>query len=149
MNGDRYVALTVILLTVPYLVSTFQLPSLEVGDPLGPKVFPVILGISLIGSALLLIRETKGRRATGIFSKEKRHFLLIGAVAALMLLYILLFEALGFILVNSLFLWILMSYFRRKRWVANTLISILFTLVVYSLFAKLLHVTLAKGILYF
>jgi putative tricarboxylic transport membrane protein len=57
------------------------------------------------------------------------------------------FEALGYVLATSIYLLVLTSYFNRGKWVANVLTSVLFSLISYLMFTKLLGVNLPPGIL--
>ena len=55
---DRIIGALTLLLAAVYLYATAQIPTLEIGDPLGPKAFPILLGIALIAAAILLFVET-------------------------------------------------------------------------------------------
>ena len=52
-----------LLLAAAYLYATSMLPSMEIGDPLGPKAFPVLLGILLALAGVLLLIESRSLRA--------------------------------------------------------------------------------------
>jgi putative tricarboxylic transport membrane protein len=43
---------------VVYLHADSKLPQLQVGDPMGGRVFPALIGIGLLASAVLLMAET-------------------------------------------------------------------------------------------
>ena len=43
---DRIIGVAALLLAAVYLYATAQIPTLEIGDPLGPKAFPRLLGIA-------------------------------------------------------------------------------------------------------
>ncbi len=45
-----------------YLYADSQLPLVRIGDPLGPKIFPAIIGGGLLLSGLLLMLETYRKR---------------------------------------------------------------------------------------
>ena len=52
------VSIGLFLLAGTYLFATFRLPILKSTDPMGPRVFPLLLGIALALGALLLLTET-------------------------------------------------------------------------------------------
>ena len=56
--ADRILAACTLLLSGIYLYATYRLPALEIGDPLGPKAFPYLLGILFAASAVLLFIES-------------------------------------------------------------------------------------------
>src|SRR3990172_6029774 len=55
--ADRVIFVCIIILTAVYFYATAQIPSLEIGDPLGPKAFPRLLGIGMLFTAGLLFVE--------------------------------------------------------------------------------------------
>jgi putative tricarboxylic transport membrane protein len=145
---DRIIGAAALLLAAVYLYATAQIPSLEIGDPLGPKAFPRLLGIALIAAALLLFFET---RKAGASTDEKaprgslHHLWLIGGVIAWTALYFGVFDLAGYLLSTTIYLLVLTSVFNRGKRMANILTSVLFALGSYILFVGILGVSLAKG----
>ncbi|MHB8917354.1 MAG: tripartite tricarboxylate transporter TctB family protein [Desulfocucumaceae bacterium] len=152
---DRVIALIVFLIAAGYLYMASQFPRLEIGDPLGPKIFPVILGTILILTAILLVFESfrkpegDARKSDEPEEKGNKHLLVILAVALVTLVYVLVLEKVGYILDTFLLLMVTMAYFNRNKYVQNGIIAIAFSLIFYLMFAKLLGVTLPKGLFYF
>ena len=61
--ADRVIFVCTIVIAAVYFSATTLIPSLEIGDPLGPKAFPRLLGVFLlIGAALLFIEMWKERK---------------------------------------------------------------------------------------
>jgi len=154
MFADRIICAVTLLLAVVYLYATAQIPTLEIGDPLGPKAFPRLLGIGLILSAVLLFLETvragKGQAPQpALPAHGQRHLWIVAAVVVWTALYFLVFEKLGYLIATTVYLLALMAYFNRGKWLANVLTSVLFCVISYLLFTKALGVTLAKGVLPF
>jgi putative tricarboxylic transport membrane protein len=157
MFADRVIAICVIVFAALYLWATSQIPSLEIGDPLGPKAFPDLLGIGLLLAAVLLFVETIKKKAEGepepapkseVATKEELgHLVVIAGVCAWTALYYAVFEQLGYILSTTIFLFGLTSYFSRRRWVMNATTVVLFSVGSYALFVDVLGVTLPPGIL--
>ena len=73
---------------------------------------------------------------------------MIAAVTAWTAIYYALFDALGYIVATAIYLFALMAWFNRGKWMPNTLTSVLFCVLSYVMFVKL-DVNLAKGILPF
>src|SRR5580700_11306855 len=105
--ADWILAVCIAIGAVVYLDADSKLPQLQVGDPMGPQVFPALIGIGLLGSALLLMVETwrKHRAAAeprpdpDLGSKEARaHRLILAGMVLWTALYYLAFEPLGYLL---------------------------------------------------
>src|SRR5476651_1711230 len=93
MQIDRIISALMLLLAAVYLYATAQIPTLEIGDPLGPKAFPILLGIALIVAAILLFIETlKAQQedtapGANVARESFRHLWLIGGVIVWTALY--------------------------------------------------------------
>ena len=149
MMRDRIIGAVALVLAAVYLYATKQIPTLEIGDPLGPKAFPVLLGIALIAAAILLFVETlKKDDAPPVKApREALHYLwLIGGVTVWTALYFWVFDRAGYLLSTIVYLLVLTARFNRGKWRANILTSVLFALGSYILFVRILGVTLPKGI---
>ena len=152
--ADRVIFVFTLVLAGVYFYATEQLPSLEIGDPLGPKAFPRLLGVALLITAVVLLLEIMRAPKTAPAAPKDDagkagSQLVVAAAAAWTFLYFLVFEPLGYVIATSLYLVALTSYFNRGKWLANVLTSVLFCLGSYLMFTKLLGVTLARGILPF
>jgi putative tricarboxylic transport membrane protein len=150
---DRVILVGIIILAAVYFAATEQLPSLEIGDPLGPKAFPRLLGVALIITAVMLLleilRARKTAPAAGTQSAtDPGAYKVVAAAAAWTLVYFLVFELLGYVISTMIYLLALMAYFNKGKWVANVLTAILFSLISYWMF-KVLGVNLARGIMPF
>ena len=55
--ADRVIFVCTLILAGIYFYATEKLPSLEIGDPLGPKAFPRLLGVALVITAVMLLLE--------------------------------------------------------------------------------------------
>jgi putative tricarboxylic transport membrane protein len=155
--ADRIIFVFILFLAGVYFYATEKLPSLEIGDPLGPKAFPRLLGVGLLITAgLLLLEILRARKAAApVVVREEPHArdagarLLIAGVAVWTLCYFLVFEKLGFVIATSIYLIALTSYLNRGKWMPNVLTSVLFSLAAYLMFTKFLGVNLAPGIMPF
>jgi len=153
--ADRVILVFILVLAAVYFYATAQVPSLEIGDPLGPKAFPRLLGIALLVTGAMLFGEiVRGRRdkagpAEKAAPGEHGHLPMIAAVVAFTAVYLAVFEWLGYVLATAPYLLGLTAYFHRGKWVPNILISVLFSVLSYLLFTKVLDVSLARGMLPF
>lgn len=155
--ADRIIFVCTVLLAGVYLWATTNIPSLELGDPLGPRVFPQMLGVGLLIAAVMLLFEIIRKKPpiavdntadAGYRGWRPQHtlFLLVVLWTAA---FIAVFEALGYVLASSAYLLVLTGYFNRGRWLMNVLTSFLFSLCSYLAFTHLLGVTLPRGVLPF
>jgi putative tricarboxylic transport membrane protein len=153
--GNRLLAAFMIALSGFYIAAAYRLPTLDIGDPLGPKIFPYIIGgLGIITAVWLLIetaaraREAGGKTVPATSQPAARHHpLAVAAVLAWMLVFYLLIERLGFIVSCTGFLLGLTAYFNRGRWVTNVLVALLFPIGVYVAFTKILGISLPMGML--
>ena len=154
MMTDRVIFVITIIIAAVYLYATTLIPSLEIGDPLGPKAFPRLLGVFLlIAAGLLFLEMLKDRKAKVAPPPEGelapwRHVGLILAIAVWTGLYYAAFEPLGYIIATAIYLLALMAWFHRGKWVANVLTSVLFAGLSYWMFVAL-DVRLPSGVLPF
>jgi putative tricarboxylic transport membrane protein len=150
---DRIIFACTLVLAGLYFWATAQIPSLELGDPLGPKAFPRMLGVGLlIGAGMLLAEIRRGRRngppQQSVWSWDPGNWVVI-AVAAWTAAYVASFEYLGYLLATLVYLLVLTGYFNRGRHLMNGLTCVLFVAGSYLMFTKLLGVNLARGLLPF
>lgn len=153
LKAEIGLAVGVIIFATAYLFTDSQLPSAHIGDPLGPKAFPALVGGGLIISGLLLLAEIwkKHRADDGRHAVEprvpvnKRQLLILAAMVAWTALYYWSFERVGYLIATPIFLFGLLSHFHRGHLRANAVIAICFAGVVYALFSLLLGVPLPSG----
>ena len=155
MKEDVAIAALAAILATAYLYATAKLPAVGIGDPVGPKVYPAMLGFALLIAAAMVAVEglrPGRRRSAGVDGAEPTSVLrstsLVGGVAAT-LGFILLFEPLGFLLATSLYLLGMTFTFHPGHAKANAAVSILFALGSYALFQHVLGASLPPGLLSF
>ena len=154
---DRVIFVCILVLAGIYFYATEQLPSLEIGDPLGPKAFPRLLGVTLLITAVILFIEMIRARRTAparvsATTQEKEAarqnrgaYLVLAGVVVWTFVYFLVFETLGYVIATTIYLIAMTSYFNHGRWITNVLTSITFCVGSYFMF-KVLGVSLAPGI---
>ncbi len=155
MLTDKIILALTLLLAAVYFYATSQIPSLEIGDPLGPKAFPILLGVILLFACALLAVEIirakpqPAAEKSTVDPESVRHLWQIGGVVVWTSFYFWMFDRAGYITSTAVYLLALTITFNRGKWVANILTSILFTIGSYVLFAKVLGVVLPAGLLSF
>jgi putative tricarboxylic transport membrane protein len=151
---DRIILACTVLLAAVYLYATTLIPSLEIGDPLGPKAFPRLIGIALLIAAGMLGLEMwreRGKNAAqggGAALFDPRVVKVITVVAIWVGIYYSTLEVLGYIVATSAFLFPLMAWFNRGKWLANAVSAVAFAALTYWLFVAL-DVRLPRGMLPF
>jgi putative tricarboxylic transport membrane protein len=151
MRSDLVVAGVSGALAIAYLLGTQSIPSIDIGDPLGPRAFPILIGLCLLLASVLLVFESKQAKqpaAAGALKHLLTDRKVLGTLAA-MLVFALVFERLGYLLSIGLFMLALTNLVHRRHRLLNVAVSIGFAVVSYLLFDKLLGVILPQGMLGF
>ena len=157
MLADRVILACSVALAVIYLYASTQIPMLEIGDPLGPKAFPQLLGIALLIACGFLAAEIwRARRKAAendeAVAEEPQFDLEVVPVLLVVVLwtgiYYLSFETLGYMLGTAIYLLPMMVWFNRGKWIANIASTLLFVGLTYWMFVKL-EVRLPQGVLPF
>jgi putative tricarboxylic transport membrane protein len=136
----------IIVLALAYLAADQLTPTPQMVDPVGPRIFPIIIGVGLLGGGLLLCFEalaSRGapRRAASPAGYWKK---LLGALVWTVL-YFLCFVPVGYVPSTVGYVFGLLCAFNRGRHIANALIAVGFSVTIYVLFAKLLNVEMPRG----
>jgi putative tricarboxylic transport membrane protein len=162
--ADWVLAAFVVTGAMIYLRAAMNLERLQVGDVLGPQVFPVIVAICMLCSGLLLAWETwrkqgnpdsfpplppKPGDAASRSAEDRRQHLVLVAMVVWTALYYVAFEPVGYILSTMTYLSALLIYFHRVNPLINLGYAAAFTAVAYLLFTSFLQVVLPSGILQF
>ena len=133
------------------IAGTLNYPSLDGGAP-GPALFPRILGgLMAVFGGLVGVEGLRTRDATEDVAWLRLYrnsafvnaLFVLGAVAA----YIIMVERIGFLLMGTLILSVLM-WRLRVRPLTALVVAIVFSNSVYFLFAKVLRVPLSGGLLW-
>jgi putative tricarboxylic transport membrane protein len=148
------IAASAAVLAIAYLYGAAQIPRLAIGDPLGPRVFPIILGCALLVGAGMLLVELRTSRRLAIDKQDSSA--LAGAaplpVLALLgwtLVYFTLFETLGYLVSTFTYLLVLTSVLNRGAYLLNATTTAAFTLGTYFFFTRVLEARLPRGLIDF
>lgn len=104
-----------------------------------PYLFPLLIALFLLPLSLSIIRQ-------GLWESEHKEEQFQGKPTLVMILATTLYIAsmgfLGFVASTFLFLLCIIRYLGEKRWVVSIGLALVFPVVLYVLFAMLLHVML-------
>lgn len=145
---DRIGGLVLVALGVAVVIASLRLPSIP-GQPIGPAVFPMVLGAALCLSGLVI--AVRPQRQTIPQSDQLASFSIMGALhllspVAILLLGYFIMASLGFLLTGFLIVFIT-SLLLRGSVIGSLLLSVVMTVLIYTIFASLLRVPLPPGIL--
>lgn len=137
-----------------YLLATQDIPSLMLGDVVGPRFFPELVGLGLVVAGTLLVYEAWWKQATRNKSVEKenrqiakRAQKIIVAAAVWTIVYYIAFEPVGYIISTIIYIFCLLCYFNQVKWWKNAIYTVMFTGAAYAIFDKFLNVVLPSGLL--
>jgi len=134
---DRYASIAFLLISLVVVVESQKIPDSAYGSAVGPKIFPMWLGVALFALSLRLLYETfkyKSEAASKeIFQYKKFIIILVGAA-----LYAFLLEKLGYVISTFGFLLIAFQTMEPGRLLRSILIALVFSVGVYYLFAEFL-----------
>lgn len=152
---DRALAVVAAIGALAYLYADWRIPRLQLGDPLGPRAFPALVGILLLVSAVLLAIESRKQpgmpgpvRSAVTVPKARQtapHAVILTAMLAWTLCYYVAFEPVGYVIATVVYLFGLLCVFHRKRHATNLAIALGFTAIAYVVFSQLLGVQLPLG----
>lgn len=157
ITRTRIEALVVLLGVVIYIWRGLDLPlHYRVKGVPGPSVFPLILGVTMGGAAVILLiffrEEAKpakpktspsGESRWRRLLKNPRFFLMWG----LLLAYVFLMPTLGFIISSFVLLAAFSFLLGERRWYMGILVALVFTIAIYVGFTRGLQIRLPSGIL--
>lgn len=147
MSINKIAALALITLALGYLYLSFSLPLASLGRAYEPKIFPLILGFSLLILAFLLFLSKNKEKFIFIFDTNTKKITL---TLLNCLFYAFIFAKIGYVFATFLFLALQLFIFGGfKEWKKYILIALSFSLLAFVLFDKLLAISLPKSALGF
>ena len=149
--NDAILGALMLALSVAILVAIQSFPNIP-GQNIGPAAFPGLLAVLLAGCAIALIaRGWHARRAAawvefGSWLQSLPHITNFLVTVGSLVAYILVADTLGFIITGTLLL-SAMFFTLRVRPALIIPIAVVATLVIHTLFYKMLRVPLPWGVL--
>ncbi|PIE33366.1 hypothetical protein CSA56_11835 [candidate division KSB3 bacterium] len=146
--SNTAIGLILILFAIAVLVHVRTFPSLDNGYP-GPALFPSVLAVLffICGTGLIAqgVRAGEKLLTFDVGTLSKRGIINILFVLAVILCYIFLSDYIGFLILSAVLL------FAAPKWLGvstlrSLILSVVVTLAIYVLFAKILLVPLPWGL---
>jgi putative tricarboxylic transport membrane protein len=138
-----------LVLAIAVLITAQSFPVIP-GQKIGPGAFPMVLAAILGLCALLLIarglRSGQQWMEAGVWMRSPRHVMRFVAVIGALLFYLIAASHLGFILTGVVLLIGLLRAF-EVRWTTTLITAIASTLLIHTIFYKMLKVPLPWGLL--
>lgn len=150
-RGDNALAFLFLLLSVFYLAYSTTLRGGLMSDLVGPRTYPILLGILGIGLSLVFFFRKLGSFTADNPPPERKRTLsgemrdLQGL--ALIVGYVLVMDTLGFLIATVLFATVTVKWLGQPTWRASLLFALVLTAVTFSLFTWLFKVQLPVGLI--
>lgn len=146
--ADRIGGLVLLLLGLAVVIASLNLPAIP-GQPVGPAVFPTVLGVALGLSGLVIFARPQRQKSPG--SEHVEAFNIIGSLrlifpVAILILGYFMMEPAGF-LITGFVVMFLTCLLLRGSVAGSLLFSAGMTVLIYIIFVRLLRVPLPAGIL--
>jgi hypothetical protein len=153
MRMDRWLGPGLALLALIWLWLVYQyIPGARVDSEPGPRAFPVVLGATLLGIALIIsfaawFRKTAKAPATTVDSVSGRETRIVAGTFLLLVFYAFVMEKLGFLIATPLTVMLVMTLLLgMRRWAFMLLFSAGITAACWLFFIKLLETPLPRGL---
>jgi putative tricarboxylic transport membrane protein len=143
--GNRVWGIILCAVGIYYLIEGINLPPAAIGDPLGPLVFPTILGLSMVACGVYLAVRPGPRPNHPVLSR--RTFPQVLILFALLLLYSGAIPWMGYLFSTSIFLFITAFLMGERSWLKGVAISAIFSAGIFFLFIRFLTIPLPLGFL--
>jgi putative tricarboxylic transport membrane protein len=149
--NDAVIGVVLVLFALVMIWQTRTFPAMP-GQDYGPALFPVLIGIGMIISGVILIAGGAARRRAepwfggGDWLRSPQHLVRFAAIVGGLLFYILASDWLGFIPTSVLLLFGWLVLFRGRP-LSSLAIALAVTLAVNYAFTHLLLVPLPLGLL--
>ena len=143
MRPDRRLAAVLFVLSAGYLAVAFLIT--EPGGQyaaIGPRAFPVAIGIGLVACSLWI-----GLTEKGLGERLSIDWRLTSASTLAFLVYISLLEPVGYLLATTAFIAIESRLLGSRAWFRDLIASVVITASVYGVFNLLLGIRLPAGLI--
>jgi len=145
-SANKKIAVFLAILAFSYIIASIRLPAYPY-VPVDSDAVPISLGfILLILSILLFFVKDNHQRDKKLPKKEIAVILI---ALGFVLVYIMLFEIVGFVIATALFILTTSRFLGYRNWLSNVIVSISVPLVIYLLFTQFLKIQLPQGLLPF
>jgi len=140
----------IIVFACAFIGGAFMIPETNTTfSAVGPRVFPILSGVGMLLCGLWLGWQTWQRQAAGFkFSDlDKADWRTLGTTALVFLIYLLIFEPVGYLISTAVFMFVVARVLGSRAWLRDAIASVVTSGIIYYLFNGLLKVGLPKGLL--
>lgn len=142
---DKISGIVFLVISLLFITGSLQISGSAYGSAVGPKTYPLILGILLFLLSLRLIYESfKKDSEMQQEEKSNRNYKKLAIILFSAILYICLLEIIGFILSTFLFLLVAFQVMEKGKIMSSIIIAAVFSVGVYLMYVNLLGGTLPK-----
>ncbi|SDN79676.1 putative tricarboxylic transport membrane protein [Psychrobacillus sp. OK028] len=134
---DTVAGIAFLLIGILFFVESQKISDSAYGSSVGPKIFPMGLGIILTALSIRLLYETFKIKTEDTVKEKlqyKKFFIIFGSA----ILYAFLLEKIGYVVSTFLFLLIAFQTVERGKIIYSIIISTVFSVGVYYMFSELL-----------
>lgn len=152
MSFDRGLSIGLFFFGSWALYMSITMPKTAIRQTVGPEVFPIILSVCVMATAVALFVKTtreaplhahRSELPEGVKEDRRTQVLALVGIGV----YVFAMEPLGYIVSTALLCLYEAAVFESGHWVRNVLSSVGFSLAVYGIFVNFLNIVLPKGIL--
>lgn len=140
---DKIAGIVFLLISILFISESLKISGSAYGSTIGPKTYPLILGIVLGLLSLRLLYETfkskSEKKEKSTLEIKKFAIILISAI-----LYIFLLEIIGYVFSTFIFLVVTFQVMERGKIISTIIISAIFAIGVYAMYVQLLGGALPK-----
>lgn len=134
---DTFAGIAFLLIGILFFVESQKISDSAYGSSVGPKIFPMGLGIILTALSIRLLYETF-KIKTDDTAKEKLQYKKFFIIFGSALLYAFFLEKIGYVVSTFVFLLIAFQTLERGKIIYSIIISTVFSVGVYYMFSELL-----------
>lgn len=151
MRSDRWLGPLMMLLALLWLVLVYQyIPSSREEGELGPRAFPVVLGVALLGLGGLITASAVANGRKALLYPEKpatrREITVVAGTFGLLLLFAFLMEKAGFLIATPVVvLLIMVGILQMRNWLFILQMTAGVSLVCWLFFVVLLKIPMPQG----
>lgn len=134
---DRYASIAFLLIGLLVVIESQRIPDSAYGSSVGPKIFPMWLGVILLLLSLRLLYETFKYKSE-VIPTEKLQYKKFIIILVSAILYAFVLEKIGYVISTFIFLLIAFQTMERGRLLPTIIIAAAFSFGVYYFFAEFL-----------
>ncbi len=149
-NNDFYSSLVWLLVGLGFLGGGLKMGVGPMNTP-GPGFFPVVIGATFSLLSLVLFLTALSRKIQpaeiGRFWKSRHSWKKVIPSLLSLVFYLMALNYLGYLVTTMLFIFYLLKYVGKSKWVFSISIALLLTVASYAVFRIALRVPLPRGVL--